>query len=232
MKKSLFFATLTLALGLMVGCGDDKKAAGGGGTGAHNCPANHVWSSSHNACLNQGSCQAGYALDPNTNQCVHIGHNSGANSQWYSSLNVTNSDVFERMLEVYGICTRDWEGTVFGGLPRCSTFDDRTLAISMNGQVIASEGTAMLAKIRTSSYGWNGGGSREIYIPYSATPGVAKRISNDSQFLFQSTVGIYQISIYGEDVDFSSKSAMKVTLYLTHLGKKEKFATATLYRQQ
>ena len=148
MLKSLFAATATLALGLMVGCGG-SKSKNGGAPGP--VPV---------------QCDSGFVYDIATDTCVGISVQD-ANLALTANLQVTSGNLWEDFLDDYFFSTRqsvcrnnnvEWTDLfVSFGVTNCETYTrDRTITIRLNSLLVAADGSTAAEVFITARSSWGG----------------------------------------------------------------------------
>lgn len=162
MYRILVLSTLALLIGVGVGCGEKKKGGDGGNVTPQSCGVGSIWSPAHNGCLQQ-CAQAGYGVDPNTNQCVLIengipNNNFGSFGYiWTGRMNITNNGLYRDFLEEYArVCNPIVIGWNWGS-SNCKSWDSYGyLYLETQGPKPPVYGAATI--VAYSDYSYGGGG--------------------------------------------------------------------------
>ncbi|MCB0365236.1 MAG: hypothetical protein H6624_19240 [Bdellovibrionaceae bacterium] len=182
----LVLGTMALLISIGVGCGEkSKKSSSPGVVTPQACGVGQIFSPAHNACLQQ-CAQAGYGVDPNTNQCVHIEGGIPNNDYgsfghiWTGRMVITNSGLYRDFLEEYGrVCNPIVIGWNWGSA-NCKSWDSYGyLYIEAQGNKPPVYGAATIVAYSDYSYYYGG-------VPISVT-GNFQPINNNSGFELRTT---------------------------------------------
>lgn len=229
MFRALLSATLVLAFGLAVGCGDSKSngkappPSNGGGGGSQECPSGQVWSSTLNKCVGENDYADGFDL--------------------FSTLNITDNKTWAKFLDDYYFATYisvcRVEGNLYWpvGVNDCETYTrDRTITLNLNELVISESGNTKGSLILTAGSTW-GTGYYNIFLPIGVQEVSVSRIAiNDvpnSGFQMQMTIagrnGPKIFRIRGNSVDLVATDGADVELFYGDPSNMRKIGSASLY---
>ncbi|MBK9040386.1 MAG: hypothetical protein IPL83_14705 [Bdellovibrionales bacterium] len=168
-RTLLSFAISILTIAVFVGCGGKSKSGSPAPapaptpTPAGTCAAGQIWSPQHNACLQQ-CAQAGYGIDPATNQCVYVqggvpGNNSSFSNLWGGRMIITDHGLYRDFLRDYARICDPYIGWNWGSYS-CDSWD------SVGSFSLVSIGTSLPTYGAATIYAYNDY-SPGYYVPIS-----------------------------------------------------------------